>query len=254
MGRLDDKVALVTGGGRGIGRGIALAMAKEGARVAVAEIDADTAKETGEELTSLGARALAIPSDVGTRADCEAAVARTVAELGGLDVLVNNAAWASTIPKPLLEVDDAQFERTLVTNLWATFWTMQAGQPHMVQRGGGSIVNFGSNSGTLGLEGQGPYAAAKEGIRGLTRVAAREWGPERIRVNVICPFANSPGMLAWAAQDPDAYESRLAAIPLRRIGDCEDDIARVAVFLASDDAAYVTGQTMFVDGGAGSVR
>ena len=132
--------------------------------------------------------------------------------------------------------------------------TMQAAHPHLVARGGGSIINFASNSGTIGLETQGAYAAAKEGIRGLTRVASREWGPDGIRVNVICPFANSPGMVAWAEGDPKSYEARIQTIPLRRVGDCEDDVGRVACFLASEDAAYVTGQTMFVDGGSGSVR
>ena len=102
---------------------------------------------------------------------------------------------------------------------------------------GGSIVNFASNSGTFGRENQAPYAAAKEGVRGLSRVAAREWGPQGIRVNVICPFANSPGMLAWSETEPETYAASLETIPLQRIGDCEDDIGRVAVFLASDDAA-----------------
>ena len=146
------------------------------------------------------------------------------------------------------------WDRVLETNLWATFWTMQAAHPHLGRSDGASIINFASGSGTLGNEAQGAYAAAKEGIRGLSRVAAREWGPDGIRVNVICPFANSPGMLEWADVDRAGYEATVSRIPLRRIGDCHDDVGRVAVFLASEDAAYVTGQTMWVDGGSGAVR
>jgi NAD(P)-dependent dehydrogenase (short-subunit alcohol dehydrogenase family) len=155
---------------------------------------------------------------------------------------------------PLLEVDDEQFEYTLRVNTLGTFWMMQSSHPHLVASGGGSIINFASGSGTSGMPGEGPYAAAKEGVRGLSRVAANEWGPEGIRVNVICPFANSPGMVAWSQIDPKSYEAMVRRIPLRRVGDCEDDIGRTAVYLASDDAAYVTGQTLMVDGGMGSFR
>ena len=252
--RLEGKIVLVTGAGRGIGRGIALAAAKQGADVAIAELDPDTAKTSAEEVRALGVRSVGFPCDVGTRADCEGAVEATASEFGGIDVLVNNAAWTRTPGRPLLETTDEDFARTLETNLWATFWMMRASHPHLLQRGGGSIVNFASNSGTFGRENQAPYAAAKEGIRGLSRVAAREWGPQGIRVNVICPYANSPGMVAWSETEPETYAASLETIPLKRVGDCEDDIGRVAVFLASDDAAYVTGQTLFVDGGAGSTR
>jgi len=253
MARLEGKIALVTGAGQGIGRGVALAMAREGADVAVAELHADTAKQTAEELRELGVRTVAIPCDVGTRAACENAVAQTAEDLGGLDVLVNNAGWARPAV-PLLEVDDDQFERTLRINTMATFWCMQAAHPQLLARGGGAVINFASGSGTHGMPGEGPYAAAKEGIRGLSRVAANEWGPQGIRVNVICPFANSPGMLQWSKIEPKAYQATLRQIPLRRVGDCEQDIGRCAVFLASDDASYVTGQTLMVDGGSGTFR
>jgi NAD(P)-dependent dehydrogenase (short-subunit alcohol dehydrogenase family) len=253
MSRLANRIALVTGAGRGIGRGIALAMAREGADVAVAELDAETASSTAEEVRALGVRSLAIQCDVAKRADCEQAVRTVVDELGGIDVLVNNAGWSKS-PVSLLDVDDEQFERTHRINTMGSFWLMQLCHPQLVARGGGSIINFGSGAGTQGLPGQGPYAAAKEAVRGLTRVAANEWGPEGIRVNVICPFANSPGMLAWSKIDPKSYEATIRSIPLRRVGDCEEDIGRAAVFLASDDSAYVTGQTLMVDGGMGSFR
>jgi NAD(P)-dependent dehydrogenase (short-subunit alcohol dehydrogenase family) len=254
MARLEDKVALVTGAGRGIGRGTALALAAEGAAVAVADIDPETVRETAALLEEKGARSVALHLDLGSRKTCEAAVAHTVEALGALDILVNNAAWTPTPGKLLVEFDDATFARVLDTNLWATFWCMQAAHPHLLVQGGGSIINFASASGTRGNETQGAYAAAKEGIRGLSRVASREWGPDGIRVNIICPFANSPGMLDWAALDPKGHEAAIAQIPLRRVGDCQDDVGRVVVFLASEDADYVTGQTMWVDGGSGSVR
>jgi NAD(P)-dependent dehydrogenase (short-subunit alcohol dehydrogenase family) len=154
----------------------------------------------------------------------------------------------------LADFDDATFARVLETNLWATFWCMQAARPHFLRRGRGSIINFASGSGTRGQETQGAYAAAKEGVRGLSRVAAREWGPEGIRVNVICPFANSPGMIAWSQADPEGHAATIAQIPLRRVGDCEVDVGRAAVFLASDDSAYITAQTLWVDGGGGTTR
>jgi NAD(P)-dependent dehydrogenase (short-subunit alcohol dehydrogenase family) len=253
VGRLSGKIALVTGAGQGVGRGVALAMAREGADLALVERNAATAKQTGEEIRGLGVRVEVTVADVGARATCEAAVAQAVAALGGLDVLVNNAGWAKS-PVALVDIDDEQFDLTWRVNTMATFWFMQAAHPHLVARGGGSIVNFGSGSGTSGKPGEGAYAAAKEAVRGLTRVAANEWGPQGIRVNVICPFANSPGMLAWSEVEPRAYEATIRRIPLQRVGDCEADIGRAAVFLASDDAAYVTGQTLMVDGGSGVFR
>ncbi len=254
MSRLEGKVALITGAGRGIGRGTALALAGEGAAVAVFDIDESTLRETLAMLEDKGAQALGLPLDIGSRKTCEAAVAHTVEAFGALDILVNNAAWTPTPGKLLIEFDDATFARVLDTNLWATFWCMQAAHPHLLVQGGGSIINFASGSGTRGNETQGAYAAAKEAIRGLSRVASREWGPDGIRVNIVCPFANSPGMLDWAALDPEGYQAAIAQIPLRRVGDCQDDVGRVVAFLASEEAAYITGQTMWVDGGSGSVR
>jgi NAD(P)-dependent dehydrogenase (short-subunit alcohol dehydrogenase family) len=254
MSKLERRVALVTGAARGIGRGVALALAEEGATVVVLDIEAEGVRETAAMLEAQGARALAIEADVGKRTDCESAIAESVEAFGGLDILVNNAAWTPTPGLRLVDFDDATFARVLETNLWATLWCMQAAHPHFVERGQGSIINFASGSGTRGNETQGAYAAAKEGIRGLSRVASREWGPAGIRVNVVCPFANSPGMLEWSELDPAGFEATIGQIPLRRVGDCHDDVGRVVAFLASDDAAYVTGQTMWVDGGSGSVR
>ncbi len=254
MSRLEGRVAVVTGAGRGIGRGVALAMAAEGARVGLVDIDAETVEGTADEVRAAVGEAVAFQGDVANRQDCERGIAGTVAAFGGLDILVNNAAWTPTPGLRLTEFDDATFARVVETNLYATFHCMQIAHPHFLARGRGAIINFASGSGTIGNEAQGAYAAAKEGIRGLSRTAAREWGPEGIRVNIVCPFANSPGMLDWASLDPDGHAAAIAQIPLRRVGDCQDDVGRVCVFLASDEADYVTGQTMWVDGGSGSVR
>ncbi len=254
MRRLEGRVAFVTGAGRGIGRGIAQAMAEEGARLGLLDIDAQTVEDTASLLRDRGAEVVAFQGDVTRRLDCERAIGATVDAFGGLDVLVNNAAWTPTPGLRLMEFDDATFERVLATNLHATFYCMQIAHPHFVARGRGAIINFASGSGTIGNEAQGAYAAAKEGIRGLSRTAAREWGPEGNRVNIVCPFANSPGMIDWAALDPEGHAAAIQQIPLRRVGDCFDDVGRVCVFLASDEAAYVTAQTMWVDGGSGSVR
>jgi NAD(P)-dependent dehydrogenase (short-subunit alcohol dehydrogenase family) len=254
MRRLEGRVAFVTGAGRGIGRGVAQALAEEGAQIGLMDIEGDAAQETAVLLRGLGVDAVAVQGDVARREDCERAIASTVERFGGLDVLVNNAAWTPTPGLRLMEFDDATFERVLATNLHATFYCMQIAHPHFIARGRGAIINFASGSGTIGNEAQGAYAAAKEGIRGLSRTAAREWGPEGIRVNVVCPFANSPGMVEWAALDPEGHAAAIEQIPLRRVGDCHEDVGRVCVFLASDEAAYVTAQTMWVDGGSGSVR
>ncbi len=254
MGGLESRIAIVTGAGRGIGRGVALALAEAGASLGLIDIDGETVAETADLVRRAGGSALAIEGDVALRSDCARVIDATVAEFAGLDVLVNNAAWTPTPGLRLIEFDDETFGRVLATNLWATFYCMQLAHPHFMARGRGTIINFASGSGTIGNEAQGAYAAAKEGIRGLSRTAAREWGPQGIRVNVVCPFANSPGMLDWAALDPEGHAAAIEQIPLRRVGDCHDDIGRVCVFLAGDDAAYVTGQTMWVDGGSGSVR
>ena len=254
MRKLENKIALVTGSGRGIGRGVALAMAEEGASLGLVDIDPDSVEETAALVEKAGSRAIWVHGDVALRGDCQAAIDRTVDAFGGLDILVNNAAWTPTPGLRLVDFDDETFGRVLATNLWSTFFCMQIAHPHFIARGGGAIINFASGSGTIGNEAQGAYAAAKEGIRGLSRTASREWGPEGIRVNIVCPFANSPGMIDWANLDPDGHAAAIQRIPLRRVGYCQDDVGRVCVFLASEDASYVTGQTMWVDGGSGSIR
>lgn len=253
MKRLENRVALVTGAGQGIGRATARAMAREGARVAVADQHAETSKATAQAITDAGGSSLAITCDVGRVEECQRAVAETVEALGGLDILVNCAAWAEP-GTPIAATDDALFQRTFDVCIYSVFWMMRAAYPHLKISGRGAVINFASNAGTEGMAGNAAYAAAKEAIRGLSRSAAKEWGRDGIRVNMIRPIAASPSLLAWAEANPQALRAQEASMPLGRLGDCDTDIAPVAVFLASDEARYLTAVTLPADGGAGGER
>jgi NAD(P)-dependent dehydrogenase (short-subunit alcohol dehydrogenase family) len=252
-GRLEERIALVTGAGRGINRSIALAFAREGADVAVADLVAETAEATAKDVRELGRRALALPCDVGLSADCHRIVDETVRELGGLDILVNGAAWAQT-EVPIQDTTDELYRRTMDICMSSVFWTMRAAYPHLKASGRGSVINFGSNAGTEGHAGNAPYAAAKEAIRGFSRSMAIEWGADNIRVNIIRPMAASPSVQQWREQNPKMAQAQDRSIPLGRVGDCDDDIAPCAVFLASDESRYLTAVTLPVDGGGGKER
>jgi len=254
MGVLDGKVALVTGGGQGIGRGIALAFASAGADVAILELDPENCAAVAKEIGERGTKGLGIAGDIRRKAECLAAVERTIAELGSPTILVNGAIMTTGVERTFLDHTDEDMANSWESGVLATFWLMQACAPIMSAQGGGSIINFGSGNGTAGAAGWTAYAATKEAIRALTRVAAREWGPQHIRVNAICPFANSPGMLNYEQIAPEQYQATLQSVPLQRIGDCEDDIGALAVFLASDASSYLTANTIMADGGSGFFR
>lgn len=253
MPRLEGRVALVTGAGQGICRSIALAFAREGADVAVADLDGEKAARTAGEIRALGRRSACLVCDVGLREDCERIVTETVRELGRLDVLVNGAAWARP-GTPVSETSDELYRRTVDVCMTSVFWTMRAAHPHLKASGRGSVINFASNAGTEGMAGNAVYAAAKEAIRGFSRSAAREWGRDGIRVNMIRPIAASPSLAGWMEANPKLARVQEQAIPLGRIGDCDADIAPVAVFLASDESRYLTAVTLPVDGGGGQER
>jgi len=247
MGKLDGKIAIVTGAGQGVGRGIALALAREGATVIVVGRTLEKCVRTSDEIKSLGGKAKAMACDTSQRDQVNEVVAATVEAFGTIDILVNNAQVART-GIPFEHVTDDDMALAFGSGFYGTFYFMQACFPYLKLRGG-KVINFGSASATKGNAGFTAYAAAKEGIRALTRVAAREWAKLGITVNTICPLANSPGVQQWVDEAPELSAQMLATVPMGRIGDCEMDIGRAAVFLASSDADYITGQTLNVDGG-----
>jgi NAD(P)-dependent dehydrogenase (short-subunit alcohol dehydrogenase family) len=249
MQRLRGKVAIVTGSAQGIGRGIALAFASEGTNVVVADINEKGGHGVVAEVYQRGAEAMFVRCDVGEKADIDATVRRATEAWSTIDILVNNAiqTWGG---KLLVDVTDEEMDIGSLTGPKATLRFMQACYPVMKANGGGKIINIGSRAGIDGSATMGPYAAAKEAIRALTRVAAREWGHDHINVNTIVPYANSPAQVEFAKTNPEYMKERHGNLPLARVGDCEADIGRSAVFLASGDADYITGHTLMVDGGS----
>jgi len=250
MERLRGKVALVTGAGSGIGKGIARRFAREGARIVVAEIDDAAGRSTVDELRdALGAKAEWVPTDVRDREQVEAAVARAVESFGAIHILVNNA-WGGGTVEPLESKSDETMQNSMLVAYHAAFWAMRAAFPHMVKQGGGRIINLCSLNGVNAHMFTADYNAAKEALRALTRTAAREWAPHKILANVICPAATTAAYEAFRCADPESADSLLRLNPMGRMGDPEEDIGGVALFLASDDARYVTGNTIHADGGS----
>jgi NAD(P)-dependent dehydrogenase (short-subunit alcohol dehydrogenase family) len=246
--RLAGKVAIVTGAGQGIGRGIALAFAREGARVTVAELKAHRMERTVAEIRESGGTAIGVAVDVGVRSEIERMVERTVGELGAVDVIVNNAQGYAP-HTPIEEVSEEQIDFVFRTGAKATLWSMQAVFPHMRGRGG-RIVNFVSLAAERGDPGLGPYNATKMAIEGLSFTAAREWGKHGILVNCIAPAALSKRGQDYAARDPERFARLMAERPIPRLGDPLEDIAPIAVFLATEDSRYLTGHVFYADGGA----
>jgi 2-hydroxycyclohexanecarboxyl-CoA dehydrogenase len=245
---LQDDTALVTGGGQGIGRGIATALAGDGAAVVIVGRTLSKCEAVAAEISATGGNAVALQCDVSSRDQVQAVIRRAVDAYGGLDIVINNAQ--SAVQRPLIELTDTDVQLCFGSGALATLYMMQAAVPHLVDRAGGSIVNFGSSTAIEGNTTFGAYAIAKEAIRGLSRVAAREWGPMGIRVNVVVPNAMSPGAEDFREAHPDRFERQLARIPLRRMGDPHDDIGRAVAALVSEDFSYMTGQTLMLTGGA----
>lgn len=246
MGRLDGKVAVVTGGSQGIGYAIAKAYAREGASVVISSRRADAIADAAKRLGADGAKVIGVQADTAVKEDAQRTIAMAADNFGRIDILANNAQ--ATIQGLIEDISDEAIALTFGSGLHGTLFHMQAALPYLKERGG-SILNLGSRQGIYGQPGDGIYGANKEAIRALSRSAAREWGQFGIRVNVLNPAGLSPGAEAFLNADPERAQKYYDEMPLGRFGRLDEDIAPVALFLASDESHYVTGQTINADGG-----
>jgi 2-hydroxycyclohexanecarboxyl-CoA dehydrogenase len=241
MGRLDDKIAIVTGGGQGIGQAIAQKLAAEGAIVVVTDVDEANAARTADALPG----AVAIRTDVTDRQGVQAMVERVAGQFGGIDVLVNNAGWDKA--SSFVDSDPDDWDRVIAVNLYGVLHTCKAVLPIMAGQGRGAVVNLGSDAGRVGSSGEAVYSAAKGGIIAFTKSLAREMARDQVRVNCVCPGPTDTALFASFA-GPKLREALTKAIPFRRLGQ-PADVANVVAFLASDEASFLTGQTVSVSGG-----
>lgn len=248
-GRLAGRTALITGAADGIGYGMAVRFVREGAAVLVVDFDEVKGAEAAENLRAIGAKAAFQRCDVTRKEDVTGAVAACVDRFGAIDILVNNAYRGSGLSRIETKPDDL-FESCMDMCLYAAKWSMEAAFPHMRARHWGRIINIASLNGVNAHMGSAEYNVGKEALRAYTRSAAREWAGYGICANIICPAAISANYRRFQALQPDIAAATAAANPMGRMGDPEADIGGVALFLASEDARYLTGNTLFVDGGA----
>jgi NAD(P)-dependent dehydrogenase (short-subunit alcohol dehydrogenase family) len=247
------RVVILTGASRGIGRGLALHLARRGVRLVVTGRKPERLSAVSAELDALGAEHLAVVSNVADRQGCLDLATATVEHFGRIDGLVANAQTFRSVT-PLEEVTGSDMDLLFDTGPKGTLWLMQAVFPHMRDQGWGRIVTMGSNGALNGAAGYGPYVASKEAIRGLTRVAAREWGAHGIVVNCVCPVSVAHRAPPDDPERAAIFAATFANQPIARDGDAEDDIAPIVTFLLSDACRYMTGQTIMADGGAIMLR
>lgn len=263
MKLLEGKTAIITGGGRAvlksgecgsIGYGIVTAYAKEGANIVITGRNLKKLEDAKEEIERLyGVKVLPIQADINSSADnketAEMVIKKAISEFGKIDILIN-CAQASASGVTLAEHTKDQFDLAIYSGLYATFHYMQAAYPYLKETKG-TVINFASGAGLFGNYGQCAYAAAKEGIRGLSRVAATEWGKDGINVNIICPLAWTAQLEKFSESFPDAFKANVKVPPMGRFGDVEKDIGRPCVMLATDDFKYMSGETITLEGGMG---
>ncbi len=247
MHEIRDRVVIITGAGRGIGKGMALHLAKGGAKVVVAEWKAHLLTDTVREIEALGAECLGVVTDIAQHDEIDAMVQRTVETFGRVDGLINNAQSFRPL-HDIATVSDEDLDVFYNSGVKGSLWAMQAVYPHMAERKWGRIVNFASSMGITGGTGFAAYNASKEAIRALTRTAAREWAMDGVVVNCIAPAAATHKGVA--AQQSEGYRQFIENCPMRRQGDPEWDLGPLAWFLVSDACRYVTGHTFMADGGA----
>lgn len=250
MKRLEGNVTIITGGGKGIGFGLAQAFAEEGSDLVLTGRTESRLLEAKKRLEDLyGIKVLPVVADGADEEAIKRVVKMTVEKFGKINTLVNNAQ-VSKSGLPLVEHTREDFDLAIYSGLYAAFFYMRECFPYLKETKG-SVINFASGAGLFGKLGQSSYAAAKEGIRGMSRVAAAEWGPDGVRVNVVCPLAMTESLRQWREEYPELFEKTIQGIPLGRFADPKDDIGRVCVFLASEDAHFVTGETITLQGGSG---
>ena len=245
---LSKRVALVTGAGQGVGRGIAIALARNGAEIALAGRRRETLDRVAAEIRALGRRTEVFACDVKDGAAIQSTVEGVVQSLGGVDILVNNAQEVAL--GPLLSVSDEAFEAGFTSGPLASFRLMKACHPYLAKSGAGVVINLATSAAVRwDAAGYGAYGAVKEATRVLTRAAASEWGGDAIRVLTIAPHADSPGLVRWTEACPEAAAAFVQTIPLKRIGRCEEDIGEAVAALCGPAFSYLTGATIPLDGG-----
>ncbi len=244
MGKLDEKIAIVTGAGQGIGKAIAEKLASEGATVVVTDINESTAKETAD---AIGGGALGIHTDVTSRESVVAMVGQVMNQFGRIDVLVNNAGWDKA--GPFVDSDPADWDRVIQINLYGVLNTSKAVLPIMAVQGHGSVVNLASDAGRVGSSGEAVYSAAKGGVIAFTKATAREMARHQVNANCVSPGPTDTALFASVGGDnPKLREALTKAIPFRRLAQ-PSDLANMVAFFASDEANFITGQTVSVSGG-----
>ena len=247
--KMDGKVALVTGGGSGIGKATALAFAKEGARVVVSDVDVDSGGVTVQDIEAAGGHAIFIKADVSKSSDVQAMIEKTIEAYGQLDCAFNNAGIEGSVGVPIAEADEEIWDRVIDINLKGVWLCMKYELAQMVKQGGGTIVNTASVAGLVGGGFGAAYYASKHGVVGLSKAAAVEYGNSGIRVNAVCPGVIRTSMADRLIKDDQYIENAVTSLhPLGRLGTA-DEVAETVVWLCSDSSSFVTGQALAVDGG-----